>query len=235
MAFAEPEPWAPAAIARLDVRPGDRALACCVSLATARALAAAVTRDGSLVVVGEPRTAHQLANLRLPQLQAFAHPLRGGARFGVFDALLVCANTAPDLSADAWAELARANLRPGGRAVFDLPAPNAVPGFAAAAAAAGWPAERLAALAGPDDGALADALRRAGLRDVQRELASDLLRAPHARAGAPLSAGQTSCAFGTRRAVHRRPGIADILRPCSARRHAGDRLARTRAAPQPGR
>jgi hypothetical protein len=61
--------------------------------------------------------------------------------------------------------------------VFDLPAPNAVPGFAAAAAAAGWPAERLAALAGPDDGALADALRRAGLRDVQRELASDLLRA----------------------------------------------------------
>jgi hypothetical protein len=177
MVFAEPEPWAPAAIARLDVRPGDRALACCVSLATARALAAAVTRDGSLVVVGEPRTAHQLANLRLPQLQAFASPLRDSARFGVFDALLVCANTAPDLPADVWADLARANLRPGGRAVFDLPAPNAVPGLAAAAAAAGWPAERLAALAGVDDGALATALGRAGLRDVQRELASDLLRA----------------------------------------------------------
>lgn len=177
MVFAEPEPWAPAAIARLDVRPGDRALACCVSLATARALAAAVTRDGSLVVVGEPRTSHQLANLRLPQLQAFASPLRASARIGVFDALLVCANTAPDLPADVWADLARANLRPGGRAVFDLPAPNAVPGLAAAAAAAGWPTERLAALAGVDDGALATALGRAGLRDVQRELASDLLRA----------------------------------------------------------
>lgn len=177
MALAEPEPWAPAALARLDVRPGDRALACCVSLATARALAAAVGRDGTLVVVGEPRTAHQLANLRLPQLQAFAHPLRGSARFGVFDALLVCAALAPDLPVAAWAELARANLRPGGRAVFDLPAPAAVPGLAAAAAAAGWPPARLAALAGTDETALADALTAAGLRDVQRELASDLLRA----------------------------------------------------------
>lgn len=180
MALAEPEPWAPAAIARLDLRPGDRALACAVSLATARALAAAVTRDGALVAVGEARTAHQLANLRLPQVQAYAHPLRGPARYGVFDALLVCAAAAPALAPAALAELARANLRPGGRAVFDLPAPDAVPALAAAAAAAGWPPTRLAALAGPDDGALAEALTAAGLRDVQRELASDLLRADSA-------------------------------------------------------
>lgn len=177
MALVEPEPWAPAAIARLDLRPGDRALACNVSLATARALAAAVTRDGSLMVVGEARTAHQLANLRLPQLQAFAHPLRGGERFGAFDALLVCTTAAPSLPPSAWAELARANVRLGGRAVIDLPAPRSVPDLFAAAAAAGWPADRLAALAGPDDATLADAMTAAGLRDVQRELASDLLTA----------------------------------------------------------
>lgn len=177
MAAHDPEPWAPAALARLDVRPGDRALACCVSLATARALAAAVGRDGALVVVGDARTAHQLANLRLPQLQAFAHALRGDERFGAFDALLACPATGAPLPPKAWAALARTNLRPGGRAVFDLPGPRSVPDLFAAAELAGWPADRLQPLAGVDDAELADALAKAGLRDVHRDLAADLLRA----------------------------------------------------------
>lgn len=177
MASHDPEPWAPAAIRSLDVRPGDRVLACCVSLATARMLAAEVGREGLLMVVGDARTAHQLANLRMPWLQAYAHALHGGERFGTFDAVLVCAMAPPPLPLAAWAALARDNLRLGGRVVLDLPGARSAPDLDAAAAAAGWPADRLAALAGVDDAGLVAALTTAGLRDARRELAATLLRA----------------------------------------------------------
>lgn len=159
------------------MRPGDRVLACCVSLATARMLAAEVGRDGLLMVVGDARTAHQLANLRLPSLQAYAHALAGGERFGTFDAVLTCPMAPPPLPPAAWAGLARDNLRLGGRVVLDLPGLRSVPDLANAAAAAGWHPERLAALAGVDDGELAAAMTTAGLRDARRELAATLLRA----------------------------------------------------------
>jgi hypothetical protein len=177
MVLSDPEPWMSAAIALLDVRRQDRLLACDVPVERARGLAALVGKDGSLTVVCDPASAEQLAALALPQVHVLAHRLTGDERFGTFDAVLVARTSGPLLPLGAYPELARRNLRPGGRLVLDLPGHGMVPDLATAWRDLGWDQDRLAPLRGVADDELADALRNAGLRNVHAVLGAHLMHA----------------------------------------------------------
>jgi hypothetical protein len=168
-------PWMSAAIALLDVRRQDRVLACDIGVDHARSLATLVGKDGSLTVVCSTDDARQLAALDLPQVHVLAHRLTGDERFGTFDAMLMARATGPLLPLGAYPELARANLRPGGRLVIDLPGHLMVPDLANAWRTLGWDPERIAPLAGLADDALAEALRNAGLRNVHSVLGAHLV------------------------------------------------------------
>lgn len=177
MPLSDPEPWMHAAIALLDVRRQDRLLACGVGVARARGLATLVGSEGELVVVCDQADAEQLAAMGLPNVHVLAHPLAGDERFGTFDAMLVATTTGPLLPPGAYPDLARGNLRPGGRLVLDLPGLSMVPDLASAWSALDWPRERLSPLTGIADDELADTLRHAGMRNVHSVLGAHLLHA----------------------------------------------------------
>jgi hypothetical protein len=176
MAWSDPEPWLPAAMSLLDARRQDRVLACGVGIAGFRQLAAAVGRDGQLVAVtAQAGTGQALAALDVPHVRVLVHALVGDERFGAFDAMLVAPGTGPLLPPGTYADLARQNLRPGGRLVVDVPGPSLVPDLDDACPELGLPAARLAALHGADDVAIADAMRHAGLRNVHATFGGHLV------------------------------------------------------------
>ena len=169
-------PWFPAALAALDLRRRDRLLAIDVGFAEAKALRTIVGRDGETVLVLRDRqTAERVAGFEWDGVRVLAHTVGGDETFGSFDALLMAPAVAPVLSVAACAELARRNLRLGGRFVFDLPAREMVPDLAAAWRTLAWPEAGLAPLVGVDESELADALRAGGLRQVHAAMASHLL------------------------------------------------------------
>lgn len=172
----ELQPWIAAAIALLDVRRQDRLLAIEPGLAQVRALAASVGNGGHLTLVLRDRAeAERTAELGLPQVTVLAHPTSGGERFGTFDALLLTPTCGPLLAPGAYADLAKRNLRPGGRFVVDVPGPDMVPDLCAAAHELRWPDARCAVLRGLADDQLAEVLRNAGLREVTGVLGAHLL------------------------------------------------------------
>lgn len=178
MVSLDAEPWLPAAMSLLDVRRHDRLLAVGVPVAPARHLAARIGRDGELVLVQrDRRQAEQLAALDLEHVLVVLSNADAGERFGTFDALLMAPNTGPLPPLGALADLARNNLRPGGRFVFDLPGAPMLPELLAAGRELGWPDARFAALHGCGDDELTDGLRNAGLRAVHGVLGSHLLEA----------------------------------------------------------
>ena len=184
MPIAEQQPWFHAAIGLLDVRRQDRLLAIDTDIPQARDLAALVGNRGELVLVLRDReTAERLVDLGLPQLQVYAHELTGDERIGTFDAALIAPCAGPLLALGAYADLARHNLRPGGRLVVDVPGPDMVPDLATAWADLGWDRGRLAPLHGISDDHFADVLRNAGLRNVHAVLGAHLL---HLQAPAEL-------------------------------------------------
>lgn len=172
----ELQPWLRAAIGLLDVRRQDRLLAVDVGVDHARSLATLVGGHGSLtVVLGDRVAAEHVASFELPQVTVLAHPLAGGEQFGTFDALLLAPPTGPLLPPGAYGDLARANLRPGGRFVVDLPGADLVPDLTAVVQELGWPANRVLPLQGIADDQLAEVLRNAGLRSVSGVLGAHLL------------------------------------------------------------
>jgi hypothetical protein len=169
-------PWFHSAVERLDVRRRDRLLAFECEATEAHALRHLVGDQGELVLVMREREqAEHIAAFDWPRVRVLAHEADGSETFGAFDAFLVARATGPLLPAAAYARLVRNNLRPGGRFVVDLPAPDMVPDLRAAWLAAGRDAGGLAALVGPSDVELAAALRAAGLRNVHAALGSHLL------------------------------------------------------------
>lgn len=174
-------PWFDSALERLALRRGERALAIEPRLADLLALRAALGADGELTaVIADRQLAESVAERQLDGLRVLAHAVEGGERFGAFDAALCAPHVGPALPPARWAELVRANLRPGGRFVVDLPAVEMIPDLSDAWREAGWDEEPLAALRGPSDVELVEALRGAGLRGVESALGAHLLRAPSA-------------------------------------------------------
>lgn len=173
----ELQPWFAAALALLDLRRQDRLLAIDVAAEHARPLATLVGSRGELVLVLRDRQqAEGIAALALPQVTVLAHALTGDERFGTFDAMLLAPDTGPLLPLGCYPDLARSNLRPGGRFVVDLPGPDMVPDLRAAALDLRWPEARLEALRGIADDALAESLRNAGLREVSGVLGAHLVQ-----------------------------------------------------------
>lgn len=179
-------PWFDSAIARLEVRKGNRVLALGSQRDEARAIHSVVGKAGQLTLVLDERLlAEDLAERGWPGVRVLLHDIDGRETFGTFDSLLVVPSTGPLLMPTDYAELARNNLRPGGRFVVDTPGTEMVPDLFSAWRTLGWDEERLNALRGPDDVELSDALREAGLRGVESALGSHLL---HVAAGAELVA-----------------------------------------------
>ncbi|HEB52564.1 MAG TPA: hypothetical protein ENI87_04830 [bacterium] len=171
--------WFGKAVELLGVRRGHRLLAIEPRLGEAVALRAAVGDTGELTLVLRARDrAEWLAERAWPQVRVLCHDVDGGETFGSFDALLIAPAAGPLLPPDGYAALARSNLRPGGRAVVDLPAPDMLPDLHKAWQQLGWDEERLRPFLGPDDVELADALRSAGMRSVQVADGTHLLHHP---------------------------------------------------------
>jgi len=180
-------PWFDSALARLALRRGERVLSIEPRLADLVALRAAIGGGGELTAVLADRAlAESVAARQLPGLRVVAHAATGGERFGTFDAALCALHTGPVPSPAACAEMLRVNLRLGGRFVVDVPAEDMIPDLSEAWRQAARDEEPLAALQGPSDQQLVDALQRAGLRSVERELAAHML---HATSAADLVAG----------------------------------------------
>ncbi|MEO6597899.1 MAG: hypothetical protein ABIP94_24415 [Planctomycetota bacterium] len=127
------------------------------------------------IVQPDRRAAEAMAESTLPQIRVLAHALQGDEHFGTFDAMLVVPPTGPLLPTGAYADLARSNLRPGGRFVIDVPGLVMQPDLAIAWSSLGWPEDRLQPLRGLADDNLAEVMRGAGLRRVEAVLGSHLL------------------------------------------------------------
>lgn len=175
---ADGQPWFHAAVQALDLRSKDRVLAIGAGEREAAALARVVGSRGHLVVVQPDRDAAEATAERVPAHVEVVHCEPGGEqRFGTFDAMLAAPRFGPLPAPATFGGLARRNLRPGGRCVVDVPAPEMLPEFGGAAKDLGWAAERLAALRGLADDDLAAAMTGAGLRGVHSLLATHLLHA----------------------------------------------------------
>jgi len=171
-------PWFHRAAARLALRRRDRVLAIDPTVDEVLALRSMVGDQGEMtLLLRDDEAAEQLAEHDWPQVRVLAHTVDGGETFGTFDALLVAPTTGPLLPCEGYAELSRNNLRPGGRFVIDLPGPDMLPDVRAAWLTLGRDEEQLRLLSGPSDVELAEALRAAGLRNVEAALASHLLHA----------------------------------------------------------
>lgn len=172
-------PWFNSALERLEVRRGNRLLIIDPTIEEITALRSTVGNAGELTLVVQNRQlAEQLAENQWPLVSVLAHETTGGETFGVHDSLLIAPRSGPLLLAESYAQLARKNLRPGGRFVIDLPAENMVPNIRSAWHDLNWDEERLHPLQGVTDVDLTDAMRAEGLRSVESALGSHLLHAP---------------------------------------------------------
>jgi hypothetical protein len=161
-------PWFGAALGLVEPRRQDRALLVCpASVHHARAVAAQVGTRGSVMVVEPERAlAEQIADAELPQVEVLALTPSGDERFGTFDVMVCCPFGLPPWPLDLWGEVARANLRPGGRLVVDLPGAEMSPDAAACLVELGRE-EALQPFRGPSEEDLLAAPLR--LADAQRE------------------------------------------------------------------
>jgi len=179
---ADGQPWFHAAVQLLDLRSKDRILCLACTAREASALANVVGSRGELTVVLADREAAEAIAAHAPaNVEVVVRRLDGSEQFGSFDALLAAPRWGPLPLVDAFAGIARHNLRPGGRCVVDVPAPEMLPELAGAAIELGWTSDRLSNLRGIADDDLAAAMQAAGLRGVHSLLATHLLHA-----GTPL-------------------------------------------------
>jgi hypothetical protein len=173
MSAFEPQPWLHGALERLEARRGERLLVLLVDVpACLAALRRAIGSGGELLAIHDEADAVRAARA-VPGVEVLAYEPQGSERFGTFDVVLAGPALALPNASERLAGLLRANLRPGGRFVLDLPGEHLAAELEAAWSAAGGGAAGAARLQGPQPQALAGTLRGAGLRDVEvAELAS---------------------------------------------------------------
>jgi hypothetical protein len=176
-------PWFGAALGLVEPRRQDRVLLVCpASVHHVRAIGAQVGARGSVMVIEPGRVlAEQVAALELPQVEVLALQPGGDERFGTFDVMVCCPLGLPPWPLSRWGELARSNLRPGGRLVVDLPGAEMSPDLAACIEEIGGDPRALEPFHGPSEEDLAQSLRQAGMRRVTAALGVHLLQllSPH--------------------------------------------------------
>lgn len=170
-------PWFQRAVEVLELRRQDRLLLVLPGgLEPVRAVRTLVGSNGAITVL-EPhrRTAEAIAE-GVADAEVIALPPVAEERFGSFDAVLAAPFAGPLPELAVWGSLLANNLRPGGRFVVDLPAPDPLPDVTAAAATIGEAfAAKLRDIAGPAVEALAAVLTQAGMRRVEPLLGTHLL------------------------------------------------------------
>lgn len=192
-------PWFGAALGLVEPRRQDRVLCLCPASAHhVRALAAQVGPKGSVMVLEPDRIlAEHIAELALEQVEVLALAPTDDERFGTFDVLLCSPLGMPPWPLDLWGEVARANLRPGGRLVIDLPGVEMSLDIATCIGEIGLDSAVLRPFRGPTEEDLAGSLRRVGMRRVQAALGVHLVQlvSPHDLAellGPPLGLDEAS-------------------------------------------
>jgi hypothetical protein len=163
------QPWFAEAIGRLHLRKGSRVLMLTASTPDlANHALAAVGRQGHVTVLEPDRDrAARAEQLEHDGLAVISYRPEGQESFGPHDGLVACPATDPDWPPNLWGAVAKANLRPGGRFVVDLPAPRHCEVVEDACGHIGAPAELLAHWNGPSEAALAQLLQADGLRAIE--------------------------------------------------------------------
>src|SRR5690606_30872312 len=147
------------------------------SPAQSRRLLELLGSDGTLTVVEPDRyRAAAVAELRHEGLQVVGYSPDGHETFGQHDALLAAPFLDPRWPLNRFGQLARRNLRPGGRFVLDLPGEQHCQPVDEAWREVGAPVERLGAWNGPAEASVARILRADGLRQVEPAVGTYLLR-----------------------------------------------------------
>jgi len=173
-------PWLPRALQVLDLRRKDRLLLVLPGeVQVARAVAQLVGPQGEITVLEPRRRQAEAIAEALPGAEVLALRPSADDRIGSFDAVLAVPFAAPPLPVEQWSGMVAANLRPGGRFVLDLPAPDPLPDVRSAAQEGQLRfADRLVeGLCGPSAEALVSALHERGLRRIETLLGTHLVAA----------------------------------------------------------
>lgn len=205
-------PWLAEVVQLLQLRRGSRvALLGGWCRALVRAVAEPLGDGGELLVIEpDPELARSLAAIEHGAVQVLQYAPSGSERFGQFDALLVSALRVDAIPLAGLGACARDNLRPGGRFVVDVPSETSCETLFGSWREAGLDERGLSAWRGPSDGALARAMRGAGLRQVQSTVGTHLLRTDGPRALAEFAVA----------ALRADPRVVDALHLALARRLA---------------
>jgi len=171
-------PWLPRALQVLDLRRKDRLLLVLPGeVQVARAVAQLVGPQGEITVLEPRRRQAEAIAEALPAAEVLALQPSADDRIGSFDAVLAIPFATPPLPVAQWSGMVAANLRPGGRFVLDLPAPDPLPDVRSAALEGQLEfAERIVqGLCGPSAEELVGALHERGLRRVETLLGTHLV------------------------------------------------------------
>ena len=163
------EPWFAEALGRLGGLRGSRVIQIYGNVARTMALLEAIGGGGHLLVL-EPNAFDAATieeSIDHDGLHVVAYRPDGDEVFGQHDALVASPMVVDDHALNRWAQMARANLRPGGRFVFDLPGVQHCSAIADAWHEIGAPEDLLAPWNGPSDSALARVLRAKNFRQVE--------------------------------------------------------------------
>lgn len=171
-------PWFARAVQAIDLRRKDRLLLVLPgSVAAAKAVRPLVGSQGAITVLEPQRKVAEAIAAQVEAVDVLALEPTPDERFGAFDAVLAAPFAGPLPEVAVWGGLLAHNLRPGGRFVVDLPAPDPLPDATAAAAALDPKlAAQLQALAGPPLDELTAVLQQAGMRRVEPLLGTHLLQ-----------------------------------------------------------
>lgn len=188
------QPWFPEVLDLLDLRRNDRVLLITAqSAAHAAAVLQRVGSHGSVMVVEPSRKIARVVAESSPRIEVVARTPTGEESFGSFDALLACPFTTHGWALSLWANLARRNLRPGGRFAIDLPGERLCDDLRESWIGIGGGEQELLALTGTAEKDLATALRQGGLRMVSASMGTHIVRLDSPHALAALGARLLGC------------------------------------------
>ncbi|MEO0481785.1 MAG: hypothetical protein AAF196_20150 [Planctomycetota bacterium] len=175
--LCEPEPWFLEALPQLGLREGSRVLMLTVGASDqVEAILQRIGAEGSLTII-EPDgdRVGSLERIQHESLTVLHYTPDGEESFGVHDLLLGAPLRTPCWADSMWGDLARSNLRPGGRFLLDLPGERHCAAASEAWLDVGGDEETLDRWNGPNERGLAKQLAQSGLRNVEGFATSHLM------------------------------------------------------------